>query len=1376
MALAIVVSLFAFAVNTADAQAGPFSHWGFNEGSGTNALDSVDANNGTIYGGALYDPNNKIEGTHSLLLNGVNNYVGLFEPPANSTNLYTGTLGAWIKTDNAGSSFRGIFLKQLAYSMFLNNNEFGLYDWSGGGWRGSGTFLNDNNWHYVAVTFQSGVTNGTILYIDGVAKVTTTMTVLSQSEGVVMGAGNNPGTVQFFKGNIDNVKIYNSVLTAFEILGEYTQNAPFQITTSSLPPNTIGVSASHQLIAVGGTPPYTWGPVSGTLPPGMTLSPSGVFSGIPTTGGVFNFTVTATDNSSPVKTATKQLKKNVRPAWPGGDGTPGNPFQITGCELLQAMEENLVAYYKLNNSIDCSDTVNWDNGAGFKPIGKTDLEWPFSDTFQQFTGSFDGMGFTISNLFVNRPGENSAALFGFTNNFANIKNVTLENFDLTGGCLNSGCGVATLIGFTYRTSILNVNVIGGNFEGIRQVGSAVGNLFGSSSATNVHAENVTVTSTQGQSGGLFGRVQDGSVVDRSSSRNATAFGTVGGQVAAFVGNCLRSTIRNSYTTGGIIITTAAGGGFTGGDSGCLIENTYAVASVTSSGSGGHSAFVQFFSGAVGIARNSWAATAFSGSTRYGFARKGSSPDCDTGTFWDADVSGPTTAGCGTGKTTAQMTTQSTFVGYDFASTWKIVPHPTTGLPSYPCLQWQANATCVWPAIPSDTTPPTVAIVSPTADDILTSTTVTVTGTASDDVGVTGVTVNGVNATTSDNFANWTATVSVTLPANVGDPALNFTATATDAANNSASDTKLVDNDGIDAVVDTDDNFYSNTFTDGVTNGTVTARSGWTLHISDITTNTPKTLGTFSVTENGVQAIITGSGTANATINTCHTFPTSSSPETVILKANNDTGNITCVTTSTGTNNTTMLTAVQAATSLSLKKGLTTINLSTGQTGGAGSPFMAAKENELNINKNIEWKVTNQTTNYTYMTGVLVPNDAKDIDFTGTEEAPESITVKNLTANITNTFTSDSDTITLSPGDVFTDQCLGVGGNTGNTGCPFAKKVTVGGTLINMANKTTVQFPPVGGTIRLFPRQYSSTALEFQNLDNTFENGPKISECVISSVSANWGECTLGVPTPAQYFVIAKFATRLGNFYGGLPNYENSFGADGLARERIHGVVIIRPDGQTIMTPGLVRIFTGSLLEIVEPALLEIENGINYVPFVYETPDQYWQIVTNFTPPSGCTSDISSYEDSIADGMKSAVFTLSCDTSQLADSRRLYADGRRLVAQVGATVSQAAKVSHHIEDCTKKNPAGKTVCRPQTVSSVIEVLKAAGKPAGGKPLSAGNTSLWKMVEQKYNNGPTSVANKVIEIAKANDIAIPEWGIAGRIDSRSLSASAIESLLR
>jgi len=50
----------------------------------------------------------------------------------------------------------------------------------------------------------------------------------------------------------------------------------------------------------------------------------------------------------------------------------------------------------------------------------------------------------------------------------------------------------------------------------------------------------------------------------------------------------------------------------------------------------------------------------------------------------------------------------------------------------------------------------------------------------------------------------------------------------------------------------------------------------------------------------------------------------------------------------------------------------------------------------------------------------------------------------------------------------------------------------------------------------------------------------------------------------------------------------------------------------------------------------------------------------------------------------------------------------------------------------------------------------------------------MVAEKYNNGPTAIAAKVIEVAKKNDIAIPEWGITGRIDSRTLSASALNAL--
>jgi len=53
----------------------------------------------------------------------------------------------------------------------------------------------------------------------------------------------------------------------------------------------------------------------------------------------------------------------------GGSGTIGDPYLITDCLDLQAMQNNLAANYALNNSIDCSATSTWDGGKGFNPIG-----------------------------------------------------------------------------------------------------------------------------------------------------------------------------------------------------------------------------------------------------------------------------------------------------------------------------------------------------------------------------------------------------------------------------------------------------------------------------------------------------------------------------------------------------------------------------------------------------------------------------------------------------------------------------------------------------------------------------------------------------------------------------------------------------------------------------------------------------------------------------------------------------------------------------------------------------------------------------------------------------------------------------------------------
>ena len=74
-----------------------------------------------------------------------------------------------------------------------------------------------------------------------------------------------------------------------------------QITTTSLPVATVGVSYSATLTATGGTPPYSnWTVSSGSLPPGLILNAAtGAISGIPTLLVTFaySFNVTVQDSA-----------------------------------------------------------------------------------------------------------------------------------------------------------------------------------------------------------------------------------------------------------------------------------------------------------------------------------------------------------------------------------------------------------------------------------------------------------------------------------------------------------------------------------------------------------------------------------------------------------------------------------------------------------------------------------------------------------------------------------------------------------------------------------------------------------------------------------------------------------------------------------------------------------------------------------------------------------------------------------------------------------------------------------------------------------------------------------------------------------------------
>src|SRR5262245_17825493 len=71
--------------------------------------------------------------------------------------------------------------------------------------------------------------------------------------------------------------------------------SPITINPATLPDGFIGQAYSSRLSAPGGLRPYNFSLLSGSLPPGLTLSSNGSISGTPTTTGSYNFTVRVRD-------------------------------------------------------------------------------------------------------------------------------------------------------------------------------------------------------------------------------------------------------------------------------------------------------------------------------------------------------------------------------------------------------------------------------------------------------------------------------------------------------------------------------------------------------------------------------------------------------------------------------------------------------------------------------------------------------------------------------------------------------------------------------------------------------------------------------------------------------------------------------------------------------------------------------------------------------------------------------------------------------------------------------------------------------------------------------------------------------------------------
>ncbi|MGI6588606.1 MAG: cadherin-like beta sandwich domain-containing protein [Peptococcia bacterium] len=206
-----------------------------------------------------------------------------------------------------------------------------------------------------------------------------------------------------------------------------------------------------------------------------------------------------------------------------GSGTFEDPYLIYNLHTLQeiAYDSTLLdKHFQLACDLDATNTVNWNAGAGFLPIG---------DSMNKFTGYFDGAGHTITGLYINRAERDNIGLFGCTEG-GEIKNLGLVDCTITGSN-----NVGALVGHNQNTYLENCFSTG-NVYGTSSVGGLVG--FGSGSyAGNYYFNNcyswVSVTGDS-EVGGLIGELGNGWLNNCYASGSVFGMENKGGLVGSLV--------------------------------------------------------------------------------------------------------------------------------------------------------------------------------------------------------------------------------------------------------------------------------------------------------------------------------------------------------------------------------------------------------------------------------------------------------------------------------------------------------------------------------------------------------------------------------------------------------------------------------------------------------------------------------------------------------------------------------------------------------------------------------------------------------------------------------------------------------------------------
>jgi len=359
----------------------------------------------------------------------------------------------------------------------------------------------------------------------------------------------------------------------------------------------------------------------------------------------FNFTTTpgATGNNWVIVNADGSLNSS---GTSGGGTTPMLASEysttINNAHQLQLMAMDLGASYTLGSNINAAATGNtsdvWANST-FIPVGNSSTP---------FTGSFNGLGHTISDLTINLPSTNYVGLFSTFGSFGNVSSTAgITNVGLVGDNVIGYDYVGGLVGFNFGTigNSYATGVVAGHF--------ATGGLIGANDGTISNSYATGLVTGYTRVGGLLG--QNNSAISNSYATSVVTGNTeVGGLIGLNYGALTRysfffGAISNSYATGAVTGVSYLGG-LVGKNYSGTISNSYATGAVTGT----------FYLG--GLVGYSIASAVVNNS------------------FWNTNTSGIGNSQGGTGMSTANMTNLANFTGstiangnvnplWDFSTTW-----------------------------------------------------------------------------------------------------------------------------------------------------------------------------------------------------------------------------------------------------------------------------------------------------------------------------------------------------------------------------------------------------------------------------------------------------------------------------------------------------------------------------------------------------------------------------------------------------------------------------------------------------------------------------------------------------------------------------------